>query len=243
MKDYVYELDNVTMYYKNLKPFSVLGRLFNKNFHEVPSKFVALDNISFKIERGKCIGIIGKNGSGKSTLIRLLAGVYGPNSGTVLSNSKSISMLALGVGFDSGASGVDNIYLNSLLRGYTKKEVDEKLEEIIDFSGVRDFIYNPVKTYSTGMKMRLAFSIAVHFEPEVLLLDETMSVGDAEFQKKSLERMKRLIHDKDRTVILVSHSTSLISQECEETIWLDSGKIRMMGKTEDVVAAYKATTS
>jgi ABC-type polysaccharide/polyol phosphate transport system ATPase subunit len=152
-------------------------------------------------------------------------------------------MLALGVGFDSGASGVDNIYLNSLLRGYTKKEVDERLEEIIDFSGVRDFIYNPVKTYSTGMKMRLAFSIAVHFEPEVLLLDETMSVGDAEFQKKSLERMNKLIHDKDRTVVLVSHSTGLIAKECEETIWLESGKIRMMGKTDEVIAAYNATTS
>ncbi len=242
MNDYVFELENVTMYYKNLKPFPILSKLYRKNYHYVPSRFVALDNISFKIERGKCVGIIGRNGSGKTTLIRLLAGVYGPNSGTIRTNSKSISMLALGVGFDSGASGYDNIYLNSLLRGSTKKEVDAMVEQIIDFSGVRDFIYNPVKTYSTGMKMRLAFSIAIHFEPEVLLLDEVMSVGDAEFQKRSSERMRKLIHDKDRTVVLVSHSTSLLKQECEDVIWLEAGKVKMMGKADEVLAAYAQTT-
>lgn len=238
MKDYVFELDNVTLYYKNLRPFPILSKFINKNYHEVPSKFVALDNISFKVERGKSVGIVGRNGSGKTTLIRLLAGVYGPNSGKVIMNSNSVSMLALGVGFDGGASGYDNIYLNSLLRGYSKKEVDERIDKIINFSGVQGFIHNPVKTYSSGMKMRLAFSIAIHFEPEVLLLDEVMSVGDGEFQRRSSQRMKELIHDKERTVIIVSHSPSLIQQECEQTIWLDSGKIKMMGDTEEVLAAY-----
>jgi len=241
MKDYIFELDNVTMYYKNLKPFPILSKMLNKNYHEIPSKFVALDSISFKIERGSSVGIIGRNGSGKTTLIRLLAGVYGPNSGKLTINTNSVSMLALGVGFDAGASGYDNIYLNSLLRGYSKKEVDEKVEDIINFSGIQGFIYNPVKTYSSGMRMRLAFSIAIHFEPEALLLDEVMSVGDGEFQRRSSKRMRELIHDKERTVVIVSHSPGLIQQECDQTIWLDAGKVKMMGATAEVLEAYAAS--
>jgi ABC-type polysaccharide/polyol phosphate transport system ATPase subunit len=242
MPDYVYELENVTLFYKNLRSFSILGKMVNRNYHEVPTKFIALDDISFKIERGKSVGVIGRNGSGKTTLIRLLAGVYSPDHGTIKANSKSISMLALGVGFDSAASGYDNIYLNSLLRGYSKKEVDEKVEEIIEFSGIRKFIYNPVKTYSTGMKMRLAFSTAVHFQPDVLLLDEAMSVGDAEFQRKSAEKMRELIRESTRTVIIVTHSLSLVQQECDQVIWLDSGKVRMIGPTEEVLKVYKETS-
>jgi ABC-type polysaccharide/polyol phosphate transport system ATPase subunit len=169
----------------------------------------------------------------------LLAGVYGPDEGTLKVNSNSISMLALGVGFDGSSSGYDNIYLNALLRGHKKSDVDKRVEEIIDFSEIRDFIYNPVKTYSTGMRMRLAFSIAIQFEPEVLLLDEALAVGDPQFQRKSAERMNQVIRNQNRTVVLVSHSISLLQQECDSIIWLDSGQIKMMGEKEEVLKVYK----
>jgi teichoic acid transport system ATP-binding protein len=241
MSENVFELENVSFFYKNLKPFPILDKMFNRHPRTLPTKFRALNNMTFNIEKGKNVGIIGRNGSGKTTLIRLLAGVYGPDEGVLRANSSSISMLALGVGFDGNSSGYDNIYLNALLRGHKRSLVDEKLEEIIDFSEIRDFIFNPVKTYSSGMRMRLAFSIAIHFEPEVLLLDEALAVGDPQFQKKSAERMNELIRNKNRTVVLVSHSISLLQQECERIIWLDSGRIKMIGDADEVLKIYKST--
>ena len=238
MTDYVFELENVSFYYKTLKPLPIFDILSGKKYKSTPSTFKALDNLSFKIEKGSKIGVIGRNGSGKTTLIRLLAGIYGPDQGKLITNSKSISMLALGVGFDLAASGYDNIYLNSLLRGHRKKEVDSKVEDIIEFSGIRDFIYSPVKTYSSGMRMRLAFSIAVKFEPDVLLLDEALAVGDSQFQRKSGEKMNELIRDRKRTVITVSHSMPFIKNECDTAIWLDLGKVKMIGPPQEVLDEY-----
>lgn len=241
MSENVFELNDVSFYYKNLKPFPILDKLFNRHPQTLPTKFQALKHMTFNIEKGKKVGIVGRNGSGKTTLIRLLAGVYGADEGTLKVNSNSISMLALGVGFDGSSSGFDNIYLNALLRGHKKSDVDKKVEEIIEFSEIRDFIYNPVKTYSTGMRMRLAFSIAIQFEPEVLLLDEALAVGDPQFQKKSAERMNQVIRNQNRTVVLVSHSISLLQQECDSIIWLDSGRIKMIGDKEEVLKVYKAS--
>jgi len=238
MSNNVFVLENVSFYYKILKPHGFIEALFAPNHQRTPSKFLALDDISFAVERGTKVGIIGRNGSGKSTLLRLMAGIYSPDKGKIMTNSKSVSMLALGTGFDLAATGYENIYLNSLLRGYRKKDVDDKLQEIIDFSGIGDFVNKPVKTYSTGMRMRLAFSIAVHFEPDVLLIDEALSVGDAEFQKKSADRMNELIRNRERTVIFVSHSVPLLQKECDTVIWLESGKIKMQGESKDVLNAY-----
>jgi ABC-type polysaccharide/polyol phosphate transport system ATPase subunit len=240
MTDYVFELQGVTFYYKTLRPLPIFDILAGKKYRSAPSKFKALDNLNFKIEKGRKVGIIGKNGSGKTTLIRVLGGIYGPDQGRLIVNSKSISMLALGVGFDTSATGYDNIYLNSLLRGYQKKDVDAKVEDIIEFSGIRDSIYNPVKTYSTGMRMRLAFSIAVQFEPDVLLIDEALAVGDSQFQKKSGDKMNEMIRDSQRTVIVVSHSIPFIKNECDMVVWLDSGRVRMMGTPDEVLAEYSA---
>jgi len=240
MSEYVFELKGVTMDYRVKKPIQILSKIFPmKNRTPVPSRIRALDDISFNLPYGVKVGILGRNGAGKSTLIKLLAGIYSPDSGSVKINTDSISLLALGVGFDNSLPGWDNIYLNSMLRGATKKQVDEKVEEIIDFSGLREFIYNPVKTYSSGMRARLAFSIAVHFEPDVLLLDEALSVGDAEFSAKSSEKMSELIRDKKRTVVMVSHNLSQLEKECDLAIWLEHGKIKMMGDPKEVVVGYR----
>lgn len=205
--------------------------------------FVALDNLTLDIERGHTIGVIGRNGAGKTTLLRLLAGIYGADSGTLRTNASSVSLLALGVGFDNNASGYDNIYLSSMLQGHSKKEVDALLDQIVEFSGIEDFLANPVKTYSSGMRLRLAFSIAVHYEPEVLLIDEALSVGDTEFQRKSSKKMKELIEDNKRTVVLASHSLADLSKMADKILWLDKGKLIMVGEPKDVVAAYTKATS
>lgn len=234
----MYELNHVSFSYKILKPHALIETLFSKDHQKTPSKFQALTDINFSVEKGTKVGIVGRNGSGKSTLLRLMAGIYSPDSGEIVINSKSVSMLALGTGFDLAASGYENIYLNSLLRGYRKKDVDNRLQEIIEFSGIEDFINKPVKTYSTGMRMRLAFSIAVHFEPDVLLIDEALSVGDAEFQKKSAEKMNELIRNRERTVVFVSHSAPLLQKECDTVVWLESGRVRLHGDAKEVLTAY-----
>lgn len=201
--------------------------------------FKALDNINLKIARGKTIGLIGRNGAGKTTMLRVLAGIYGPDNGIIKINSNSISLLSLGIGFDTNATGYQNIYLSSLLQGHSRKEVDEKLDEIIAFADIGDFINSPVKTYSSGMRLRLAFSIAIHFQPDVLLIDEALSVGDIEFQKKSMSKMKELIQDRSRTVIIASHSLNFLRDITDEVIWMDKGKVKMMGDPTSVIEQYR----
>jgi ABC-type polysaccharide/polyol phosphate transport system ATPase subunit len=234
----VYQVQNLSFYYKVRRPHPAISFLFSGKWDRSPSRFKALDNITFDVERGTKVGIIGRNGSGKSTLLRILAGIYSPDEGLMMTNSKSVSMLAIGTGFDIHSTGIENIYLNSLLRGYRKKEVEERMERIIEFAELGDFINKPVKTYSTGMRMRLAFSIAVHFEPDVLLIDEALSVGDAQFQKKSANKMNELIRGSERTVIIVSHSIPLLQKECDRVIWMETGKIRMHGEAAEVLNAY-----
>jgi ABC-type polysaccharide/polyol phosphate transport system ATPase subunit len=198
----------------------------------------ALDSINLEIKKGKKIGLIGRNGSGKSTLMRILAGIYAPTSGKIEINSKSVSLLTIGVGFDAHASGLDNIYLGTMLNGISKKEVDGMVEEIIAFSELGDQIYNPYKTYSSGMRARLGFSIAVHSNPEVLLLDEVLSVGDFEFQRKSRQKMEELIQNGERTVVIASHNMDTIKDMCDEAIWLDFGKILGYGDPKVIVKQY-----
>lgn len=186
--------------------------------------FWAVKDISFEIKKGESVGIIGVNGSGKSTILKLIAGVLVPTKGSVLVNGKISPLIELGAGFHPELTGRENVYLNGTILGLTKKEVDEKFNEIVEFSGIGDFIDTPVKHYSSGMYMRLGFAIAINVEPDILLIDEILAVGDAAFQKKCLEKMKEF-HEKGITIIFISHSMDLVENFCERKILIDRGKI------------------
>ncbi len=206
--------------------------------HSQKKDFEALKEISFNVDHGKKVGLIGSNGSGKSTLLRMLAGTMAPDGGELKIDTESVSLMALGVGFENELSGRENIYINGLLLGYSKAQIDEKLKEIIEFSDLGEFIENPIKSYSSGMKSKLSFAIASHIEPELLLIDEIFSVGDAKFRKKSEAKIMELIHD-ERTVVMVSHNLGILERLCDEVIWLEKGKIKMQGEAKKVLSSYR----
>ena len=199
--------------------------------------FWALKDITFDLQRGERLGIIGKNGSGKSTLLKILSRVAYPTEGEARIRGKLTSLLEVGTGFNMQLTGRENIYLNMSVYGLEKKEINEKLEEIIEFSGVREFLDTPVKHYSSGMYMRLAFSVSAHLDPDILLLDEVLSVGDLSFQEKCLKRVHGLASE-GRTVVFVSHNLDAIKRLCTLCLWLDKGEIVKEGSTEEVVEAY-----
>jgi lipopolysaccharide transport system ATP-binding protein len=199
--------------------------------------FWALRDISFDIEKGTILGLIGANGSGKSTLLKILARVTRPTTGRVEIFGQVGSLLEVGTGFHPELTGRENIYLNGAIIGMKIKEIDAKFDAIVAFSGVEEFLDTPVKRYSSGMQVRLAFSVAAHLEPEILLLDEVLAVGDAAFQKKSLERMQSVVRD-GRTVVLVSHGMDSVKSLCTSTVLLNRGEIVYAGSTEEAVARY-----
>lgn len=194
--------------------------------------------VSFKVKKGDILGIVGKNGSGKSTLLRALAGVFSPDSGEIDLHGYTISLLAIGVGFQKALSGRENIYLSGMLLGFSEDQIREKIDEIISFAGLGKFIDMPVQTYSSGMYSKLAFSITAILETDIMLIDEVLSVGDAKFKKKSYKKMKELIMDENRTVIIVSHNSDTIRNLCTSVLWLHEGEVRMMGNTDEVMDAY-----
>lgn len=202
--------------------------------------FRALDGVSFDVPRGEVLGIIGSNGAGKSTLLKIITGVLEPSAGTVDIKGRVTAILELGLGFNPEYSGRQNIYLSGLLYGMNRAEIDSKIEEIIEFSGLADFIERPVKTYSSGMHSRLAFSIATAVEPDILIIDEALAAGDSTFVQKCLRRIRQLCSG-GRTVLLVSHGTGLLAQLCQRVIWMERGRIRMMGPAISVVQAYDLT--
>lgn len=203
--------------------------------------FQALSNVSFSVNKGETIGIIGKNGSGKSTLLKILSGITPPDEGTVEFYGKSASVLEIGTGFNPELSGLENIYFSSALYGITEKEIEKKLQTIIDFSGVADFLHEPVKNYSSGMYLRLAFSIIAHIDADILILDEVMSTGDAEFQLKSQQKIADLVSD-GRTVLIVSHNLSELSRLVKRIIHIDQGKIIRDDSAMNVLDAYISKT-
>jgi len=202
------------------------------------SYFWALKGVSFKVEKGECLGIIGENGAGKSTLLSLILGNVFPTRGRVSVSEKITPLLELGAGFHPDLTGRENVLINGVLLGLTKNEVMEKIGDIIAFSEISDFINLPVRTYSSGMYLRLAFSVAIHMDPKLLLIDEILAVGDETFQKKSREALLRLIKG-GMTTILVSHNLSAIKEICTRAIWLDEGFIKAEGEPEEVVEKYK----
>ena len=200
--------------------------------------FWALKDVSFEVFKGEVVGIIGRNGSGKSTLLKIIAGLFRPTEGGVRVQGSIVPMLELGSGFDPELTGRENVFLNGAILGYSKEFLKERFPEILEFSELGDFNNMPLKTYSSGMMMRLAFSVATIVEPEILIVDEILAVGDEAFQKKSRSKMMELMGG-GTTVLYVSHSLEQIRELCNRVIWLDSGKIVMQGEAEDVCNAYK----
>lgn len=237
MSEYAIEVDNLCVNYKSLKSYSIKKNLLlgKRNKREV---FQAVKNVSFKVEKGEILGIVGKNGSGKSTMLRAIAGIFAPNSGTVDLHGNSISLLAIGIGFQNELSGRDNIILSGMLLGFTKEQIDEQMEKIIEFSELGAYIDAPVRTYSSGMHSKLAFSITAILETQIILIDEVLSVGDAHFKKKSYAKMKELINDKDRTVVIVSHDCKTVADLCDKVLWIHDGELVQFGPTETVLDAY-----
>lgn len=203
--------------------------------------FWAVNDISFDIPTGSTFGIIGSNGSGKSTLLKCLAGILIPDQGRLTLNGRVSALLELGAGFHPELSGKENIYLNGAILGMTKHEIDSRLDEIVDFSGLDQFIDTPVKNYSSGMVVRLGFAIAANVEPEILLIDEVLAVGDAEFQQRCYEKIEKFRQD-GRTIVLVSHGLSQVEQICDQAAWIDHGKLRNLGSALEVVREYSGTS-
>ena len=199
--------------------------------------FWALQNVSFDVERGQTFGVIGHNGSGKSTLLRLMAGVHRPTDGTVTVRGRVGALLELGAGFHPDLTGRENVRLNAAILGISKKYINARMDEIAEFAGVERFFNSPVKVYSSGMAMRLGFATAVHLNPDILLVDEAISVGDEEFQRKCMDHIYRL-RQAGTTVVLVSHALPLVAELCDATLWLDGGQPLMAGQTDMVIDAY-----
>jgi lipopolysaccharide transport system ATP-binding protein len=224
----------------NLKRLKSLSSFKNLDQEDV---FWALSNVSFDVERGEVLGIIGRNGAGKSTLLKVLSRITDPSEGKVEMYGRVASLLEVGTGFNPELTGRENIYLNGTILGMTKKEVDERLDSIIEFSGIEKFIETPVKRYSSGMKVRLAFSVAAHLDPEILIIDEVLAVGDAEFQKKCLGKMEELAGGQGRTVLFVSHDMAAVSALCHRSLLLENGQIKSIGNTFDIISKYLEVTT
>lgn len=205
---------------------------------KVVDSFWALKDVSFSVSSGQTLGIIGKNGSGKSTLLKLIAGVSRPTQGNLIVNGKLAPLIELGAGFHPELSGRENVFLNGVILGLTRKYVSEVFDEIVKFSQLEDFIDQPIKHYSSGMYLRLAFAVAVHTNPDILLIDEILAVGDEGFQKKCLQKMKDF-HAQGKTIIIVSHSLGMVETFCDRAILLNQGQIVGDGKPAEVVTEYK----
>ncbi|WP_020614681.1 ABC transporter ATP-binding protein [Sediminispirochaeta bajacaliforniensis] len=232
----ILEVEDVHLKYSFYRPQAMKEVILQRKRKE-KREFEALRGISFTLGSGMNLGVIGSNGSGKSTLLRVLANTLFPDSGRVINRAKSVSLLSLGVGFKPDLTGHENIYLNGLLLGLSQKELKERMGKIIAFSELGDFIGNPVRTYSSGMKSRLAFSIAVNVDPDLLLIDELFSVGDERFKEKSRKKMESMISD-NRTVVMVSHSMNMITQYCQKVLWIEEGVVKSYGDSEEVATAY-----
>lgn len=218
----------------SLKEFAIQKLKGKLKFEE----FWALQDVSFTVKKGEVVGIVGHNGAGKSTILKAISGIMKPTKGNVRVHGKIVPMLELGSGFDMDLSGRENVYLNGAILGYSKTFLDEKFDEILKFSELGEFIEQPIRNYSSGMLMRLAFSIATVVNPEILIVDEILAVGDADFQEKSKKRMLELMGG-GTTVLFVSHSIAQIREMCDRVVWLDHGQVKMIGEASEICDAYQ----
>lgn len=241
-EDYAIEVDDVTMIFNmaseqlnNLKEYFIKIARHELFFRE----FRALKHISFKVRRGEVVGLVGTNGSGKSTMLKIIAGVLEPSEGTCVVRGNIAPLIELGAGFDMELTARENIYLNGSLLGYTKEFIDDHFDEIIEFAELNDFVDMPLKNYSSGMVARIAFAIATITEPDILIVDETLSVGDVFFQQKCENRIRHFIESGDVTVLFVSHSIAQVERICSRAIWIEKGDLRLDGPVKDVCRAYR----
>ena len=236
--DIVIDVENVSkqfnVYFDKANTLKERIIFWKRNNHEVRK---VLNNVNVQIKKGESVALIGVNGSGKSTLLKLMTKIIYPNEGTINVNGKLTSMLELGAGFHPDFSGIENIYFNASIFGLSKKEIDNRLEQIIEFSELKDYMDNPVRTYSSGMYMRLAFYIAINVDADILLIDEILSVGDRHFQEKCYKKMEELKNE-GKTIVLVTHDLNAAQKLCDRTIWLSNGKIRLDGKSDEVLEQY-----
>lgn len=239
--DPVIRLENVTQRFRVIheRPDTV-RELFSKLFRNRSSyhDFEAVKNVSFDVPHGQAVGIIGRNGSGKSTLLKIIAGVYRPSKGTITVNGSLAPLIELGAGFHHELTGRENILLNGLLMGYSKRDMMERQQAIIDFADVGEFIDAPVKQYSSGMYMRLAFAVAIEVDPQILVLDEILAVGDMGFQQKCFERIRRF-RESGKTILLVTHSMAVVEEHCDRAILIDHGNIIVDGRADEAIAMYR----
>jgi len=244
MKEPVIILKNVTKTYPYYGYITAGFKYFLFNLHKVLAnrnkRFVSLKNISFEVYKGECFGVIGRNGAGKSTLLGLIAGVLKPDEGRIIVKGKISPLLELGAGFHPELTGRENILLNGILLGMTKKEILKKMDEIIEFSGLAEFVDQPLRTYSSGMVMRLAFSVVAHLDPDILLVDEILAVGDVNFQKKCIDKIMSF-RNKGVTILLVSHSLEQVQKLCDRAMWIDEHKVKVIGDPEKVCKFYIST--
>lgn len=236
--DYVISVKNVVKYFKVHydKPSTLKERLVFWNKNKVEQRII-LDNINLNIKKGENVALIGVNGSGKSTLLKLMTKIIYPNSGSISTKGKLTSLLELGAGFHPDFTGRENIYFNASIFGLTRREIDKRLDDIISFSELGDLIDNPVRTYSSGQYMRLAFSIAINVDAEIFLIDEILAVGDQYFQDKCFKKLNEL-KNSDKTIVIVSHNLESIKQLCTRAVWINEGKIQLDDKPSKVIEEY-----
>lgn len=242
MRETAIEVRDLCIRYKGLKSYSIKKSLLHLHRNPV-DEFEAVKHVSFQVPKGNILGIIGKNGSGKSTLLNAIAGIFAPDCGEIDLKGHSVSLLSIGVGFQKELSGRENILLSGMLLGFTEREVLEKIDQIIDFAEIGKFIDAPVRTYSSGMYSKLAFSITAILETDIMLIDEVLSVGDSRFKKKSYNKMKELISNENRTVIIVSHAMETLRDLCDDILWLHEGEVKMYGGAEEVLTEYETFMS
>lgn len=230
-------VNDLHVYYRDMNRFSLKkGGLKSRGSGKI---FKAVKGVTFEVPKGQILGICGKNGSGKSTLLRAISGIFSADKGSINLHGNSISLLSIGVGFQKQLTGYENIFLSGMLLGYSKEQIEEKVKDIIEFSELGDFIYRPVRSYSSGMYSKLAFSITAILETNIMLIDEVLSVGDIHFKEKSYNKMKELISDDKRTVVIVSHNSKTIIELCDKVIWLHEGLIKDQGDPETIMNEYE----
>lgn len=231
-------VENLTIRYKSLKSYSIKKNLLHLHRNK-KEYFEAVKQVSFEVEKGEILGIVGKNGSGKSTMLRALAHIFSPDEGSIDTFDNTVSLLSIGVGFQKELSGRENIVLSGMLLGFSEEQIREKMPRIIKFADLGRFIDMPVSTYSSGMYSKLAFSITAILETDIILIDEVLSVGDRRFKKKSYRKMKSLISDKERTVVIVSHNNQSLRELCTKVLWINEGEMVMIGETNEVLDKYE----
>ena len=231
------KVENLVINYKALNGISIQTDFFHRR--EKRYTYTAINDLSFEVEKGDILGLIGRNGSGKSTLLKAIGGMMSPDAGSIDLRGQSVALLAIGVGFKPQMTGRENIYIAGLLLGFSQKIIKKKEQEIIDFAELGEFIDMPVRTYSSGMYSRLGFAITATLETDIVLIDEVLSVGDERFQKKSYEKMQQLISNKDKTVIICSHSKKTLADLCNKALWIDNGEMVRFGDAEKILEEYQ----